>query len=51
MTEVTIVIPSYNSGENLLACVYSLRNQKPDDIKYDIIIVDSSNDNTADLLN
>jgi len=50
MTEITIIIPSYNSGMNLVSCIRSLKGQKIRDVGYDIIVVDSSTDGTADLV-
>lgn len=50
MTDVTVIVPSYNSGENLLSCVDSLKRQECDGIRYDVIVVDSSTDNTPDLM-
>ena len=50
MTEITIIIPSYNSGMNLVSCIQSLKSQKIRDVDYDIIVVDSSTDGTPDLV-
>jgi len=47
--KVTIVVPSYNSRGTILLSLEALQSQKTS-VSYEIIVVDSSNDGTADLI-
>lgn len=46
---VSIVIPSYNSSRHIRKCLSSLRGQDCD-IDFEVILVDSSNDGTGDIV-
>lgn len=46
--DLTVIITSYNSENNIVACLESLRRQKTEKI-FEIILIDSSNDNTIKL--
>ena len=45
--QLSIIIASYNSGKSIKRCLESLRNQDTE-AGFEIIVVDSSTDNTAD---
>lgn len=48
---VSIVIPAYNEGNNIVACVNSLKAQDFSNSEYEIIVADNnSTDNTLDLV-
>jgi GT2 family glycosyltransferase len=47
--ELSVIIASYNAKETIAACLDSLRNQKTKR-KFEIIIIDSSTDGTAQLI-
>jgi glycosyltransferase involved in cell wall biosynthesis len=47
--QVSIIVPSYNARKTMLRCLETLRGQKTD-LSYEIIVVDSSNDGTAELI-
>ena len=47
--QLSVVIASYNAEKTIATCLESLRNQKTDK-KFEIIIVDSSTDDTAILV-
>jgi glycosyltransferase involved in cell wall biosynthesis len=49
MVAVSVVIPSYNSGRTIQRCLYAVLHQQTK-VKYEVIVVDSSNDNTPELL-
>lgn len=49
MVAVTVVIPSYNSGKTIQKCFDSVLSQKTS-AKYEIIVVDSSSDDTPEIL-
>jgi GT2 family glycosyltransferase len=44
--QVSVIIASYNSRETIEACLASLRDQETD-IRFEVIVVDSSTDNTG----
>ena len=46
---VSVIIPSYNSENTIESCLTSLRNQTFKEA-YEIILVDSSNDNTPEIV-
>lgn len=46
---ISIVIPSYNSGTTISACLTSIHKQKTN-LNYEIIVSDSSTDNTPELV-
>ncbi|HMF12785.1 MAG TPA: glycosyltransferase, partial [Gemmataceae bacterium] len=46
---VTVIIPSYNSRETIAECLRSLQNQAEAGV-FEIIVVDSSTDGTAELI-
>ena len=51
LLKVSIVIPAYNEGTNILACVNSLKGQDFPKGDYEIIVVDNnSTDNTLELI-
>lgn len=51
LPEVSIVIPTYNEGDNIEVCINSLKNQNFPSESYEIIVVDNnSNDNTLDIV-
>lgn len=46
----SVIVPTYNSGKTLIACLQSLTNQTVSKEQYEIIVVDDgSTDNTADI--
>jgi cellulose synthase/poly-beta-1,6-N-acetylglucosamine synthase-like glycosyltransferase len=47
MTNISIIIPSYNSEKTIEHCLNSIFNQKTD-LKYEVIVVDSSPNNLVD---
>jgi len=47
--DVSIVIPSYNSGKTIQACLGSVLNQKTN-LKYEVIVSDSSTDRTPEII-
>jgi GT2 family glycosyltransferase len=47
--EISIVVPSYNSRRTISRCLLALQSQKTKQ-SYELIVVDSSNDGTADLI-
>jgi GT2 family glycosyltransferase len=47
--EASIIVPSYNSARTILSCLQALRDQKTA-CSYEIIVVDSSNDGTGELI-
>jgi glycosyltransferase involved in cell wall biosynthesis len=49
MVAVSVVIPSYNSSKTIRRCLDSVLNQKTK-AKYEVIVVDSSTDNTPQIL-
>ena len=51
LLKVSVVIPAYNEGNNILACVNSLKGQSFPKGDYEIIVVDNnSTDNTLELI-
>jgi cellulose synthase/poly-beta-1,6-N-acetylglucosamine synthase-like glycosyltransferase len=51
LPKVSIVIPAYNEGNNILACVTSLKRQDFPKGDYEIIVIDNnSTDNTLELI-
>ena len=48
-TDVSIVIPSYNSEKTISACLSSVFSQKAN-LKYEVIVADSSTDNTPEII-
>ncbi len=48
VAEVSVIIPSYNSGETILGCLESLYSQTV--LPKEIIIVDSSEDDTVEII-
>jgi cellulose synthase/poly-beta-1,6-N-acetylglucosamine synthase-like glycosyltransferase len=46
---ISIIIPSYNPGKNIINLIESLLSQDCGD-KYEIVVVDSSTDNTRDII-
>ena len=51
MLNFSIVIPVYNEGLNIINLINEIESSLENNFKYEIIIVnDSSNDNTIDLL-
>lgn len=50
-TFISIIIPSYNSRETIERCLLSLKDQiDPKGLTNEVIVVDSSNDGTGDLV-
>lgn len=47
--KVSVVIPSFNSKETINDCLWSLTNNNVD-FSYEIIIIDSSTDNTCEII-
>lgn len=47
--QISVVIPSYNSERTISACLQSVLNQKTS-IPYEVIVVDSGNDKTAEIV-
>jgi glycosyltransferase involved in cell wall biosynthesis len=47
--EVSIIVPSYNSRRTILRCLQALQNQETE-FSYEIIVVDSSDDGTEELI-
>jgi glycosyltransferase involved in cell wall biosynthesis len=47
--DVSVVIPSFNSANTIIRCLDSIFGQETD-LVYEVIVVDSSNDNTPDLV-
>jgi glycosyltransferase involved in cell wall biosynthesis len=45
----SVIVPSYNSRSTIGQCLQALQSQKTD-FHYEIVVVDSSNDGTADLI-
>jgi len=50
MADVTVIIPSYRSRSTIFECIASLKRQKVGNVTYDIIVVDSSPDDTARII-
>jgi glycosyltransferase involved in cell wall biosynthesis len=46
---VSVIIPSYNSGRTIRYCLDSVVNQETD-LKYEVILVDSSTDDTRQII-
>jgi len=46
---ISVIIPSYNSNKTIEKCLNSILNQTYSD-EYEIIVVDSSIDNTSDIV-
>ena len=46
---LSVIIPSYNSGERILTCIEALGRQRID-LDFEVIVVDASDDGTGDLL-
>ena len=46
---LSVIIPSYNSGERVLSCLEALRGQSAD-VSFEVIVVDSSDDGTGEVL-
>lgn len=46
---ISVIIPSYNSKTTIVRCLDSLKNQNTD-VAYEIIVVDSSTDNTPKII-
>ena len=47
--ELSIIVTSYNAGNTIEGCLESLRDQETDQ-PYEVIVIDSSTDNTAGLV-
>lgn len=47
--DISIIIPSYNSGKTIQACLGSILNQKTN-LKYEVIVADSSTDKTPEII-
>jgi glycosyltransferase involved in cell wall biosynthesis len=45
----SVIVPSYNSQSTIVQCLLALQNQETR-FHYEIVVVDSSNDGTADLI-
>jgi GT2 family glycosyltransferase len=48
-TAVTIIIPSYNAKQTVVACLNSVLNQTVN-MQYEVIVVDSSSDGTQEII-
>src|SRR3989304_5559962 len=46
---ISVIIPSYNSSQTVEACLQSVLNQKTK-VNYEVLVVDSSTDNTLKIL-
>jgi glycosyltransferase involved in cell wall biosynthesis len=49
LPELSIIVPSYNSRRTIMRCLQSLHRQEAE-FSYEIIVVDSSDDGTGDLV-
>ncbi len=47
--DLSVIVASYDSGHTIADCLHSLRNQETQK-KFEVIVVDSSNDGTAQLV-
>jgi glycosyltransferase involved in cell wall biosynthesis len=45
--QASVIVPSYNSQLTIVQCLHALQNQETE-FRYEIVVVDSSNDGTAD---
>jgi glycosyltransferase involved in cell wall biosynthesis len=47
--QASVIVPSYNSRSTIVQCLQALQNQETG-FSYEIVVVDSSNDGTSDLI-
>lgn len=47
--QASVIVPSYNSQSTIVQCLQALQNQETE-FHYEVVVVDSSNDGTPDLI-